>query len=75
MKRTSATLTGGGASPDEQRSEGKNRQPAGKIMSKKGSTEAHGKSRKLVPGAPEIAHSHDGEKYRKANSIHYRVVS
>jgi hypothetical protein len=37
MKRKSATPTGGGASPDQQRSERKNRQPAGKAgVSKKG---------------------------------------
>jgi hypothetical protein len=55
----------GGASPDQQRSERKNRQPAGKIMSKKGSIEADGESQKLRPGAPDIAHPDDRERYER----------
>ena len=38
---------------------------ARKIMSKKGSTEAHGESQKLRPGAPDIAHPNDVEKYER----------
>jgi hypothetical protein len=54
MKRTSTTHTGGGGSPDQQRSERKNRQRAGKIMSKKKGL----KTRRF-----KIAHPHDPQGY------------
>jgi hypothetical protein len=58
MKRTSAVPTRGRASPEQQRSERKKRQPAGKISSKNPASD-------LQPGAPDIAHPDEEEKYER----------
>jgi hypothetical protein len=62
MKRPNAAPTPGGASPDQQRSERKNRHPAGKISYKKAASD-------LEPGAPDIAHPAEAKKWERQTTF------